>query len=63
VLRTAVDDEDEDDKLKEDKLDEDGLRLLLDERVSFDNFLLAFFRSPLDESLDDAPFPLRCSFD
>jgi hypothetical protein len=40
VLRMEVDDEEEDDKLEEDKLDEDDRRLLLDERVSLDSFLL-----------------------
>jgi hypothetical protein len=58
-----VDDEDEDDELEEDELDEDDRRLLLDERVSLDSFLLAFFLSPSDESLDDALFPPRRSFD
>jgi hypothetical protein len=68
MLRTEVDDEDEDDELEEDELDEDELDeddrgLLLDERVSLDSFLLAFFRSASDESLDDAPLPRRRSFD
>jgi hypothetical protein len=62
VLRMEVDDEDEDDELEEDKLDEDDQRLLLDERVSFDNFLLAFFRSPSDESLEDALIPSQTLF-
>jgi hypothetical protein len=67
VLRTEVDDKDEGDELEEDELDEDELeddrRLLLDERVRLDSFLLAFFRSASDESLDDALLPHRRSFD
>jgi hypothetical protein len=57
VLRTEVDDKDEDDELKIDELDENDRCLLLDERVSLDSFLLAFFRSASDESLDDALLP------
>jgi hypothetical protein len=52
-----VDDEDKDDELEEDELDEDNRGFLLDERVSLDSFLLAFFRSSSDMSLDDALLP------
>ncbi len=63
-----VDDEDEDDELQEDELDEDELDqddrlLLLDKRVSLDSFLPAFFHSTSVNSLDDALFPPKRSFD